>query len=680
MKRKHLYTILLAITILLFIPEHSVFAAVCPEPATVAEGETFFWIAIDILLRVFSWAWMIIATLAWQLMSNEWVYGSKIGIDNSLWNLWNHIKTLSNFAIGGFFLYHVFKGIIWKDTFNLKQMLPKFLITSILVNMSWFLMGALVDLSNLATAAVGDIPRVFFKDDIQIDSEAKKLFASIPEKVEVDLSCKNPILQNWAKDPNTKKYELDEVRAKYNDMSGPLLYMWLSIFRFQDYNFANDDVKSFKDLSIGAGLKLIVLIMFLAPIIWLLVVNLKRVWYLWFIVVFLPVAILFDKKIGLSSTPKMDWKIGWQSLETLISFKEIIWMVFTPVFTIAAMSLAMILTTSMYYVLGWTPWYKNATGTTSISLWWGTTIAKKAENTTALVTPWSDITIQGDIFWEVTSYAWWLVGYLIMIWFTIAVLWWVLGASVSGSKLAKATYDGIMDLWLSAAKWFKFIPLPGGAGNASIGSLLNSKDQLIKDLTWQTNASIQNQSTRMTQKFFTDNALGKGIAQGLGIKATQQRDIQQYELWELNKIKNSNNKTQNFDDFMWEVWKTLQRTAIGDLTLTAWGSGTFTNFMTEYAKSSVGANAIKNYALSNHKYRELNSFDPNNTEHTNNLFNTNTQIGKEFVAAISETLTGNKNVKINDMNATTLLFENKPEEAASWAEATSPTPPATPSN
>lgn len=79
--------------------------------------------------------------------------------------------------------------------------------------------------------------------------------------------------------------------GKFNDMSGPLLFMGSSIFRFQDYNITNADIATDrKNFSIGLFLKLFILIAFCVPMLALVVINLIRIFRLWMWISFSPLA------------------------------------------------------------------------------------------------------------------------------------------------------------------------------------------------------------------------------------------------------------------------------------------------------------------------------------------------------------------------------------------------------
>ena len=61
------------------------------------------------------------------------------------------------------------------------------LLAGILINMSWFLMGTLIDLANIGTAAVGAFPQALVSESVIQEQNFQKLNVSIPSKISIDL-------------------------------------------------------------------------------------------------------------------------------------------------------------------------------------------------------------------------------------------------------------------------------------------------------------------------------------------------------------------------------------------------------------------------------------------------------------------------------------------------------------
>ncbi|MBP6910614.1 hypothetical protein KBC03_03360 [Patescibacteria group bacterium] len=106
---------------------------------------------------------MLLAFLAGKLMSNDFIYGTFVHLDSALFKLRNYMKNIANFMLGFLFLFGILKSLFEKDAFQLKKILPRYLIAGVMIQMSWFIMGAFVDLANIATAAVGAFPMQFIQ-------------------------------------------------------------------------------------------------------------------------------------------------------------------------------------------------------------------------------------------------------------------------------------------------------------------------------------------------------------------------------------------------------------------------------------------------------------------------------------------------------------------------------------
>ena len=149
------------------------------------------------------------------------------------------------------------------------------------------MMGAFVDLANIATAAVGAFPQQFIQGSTDNMSKSKmmQLAVTVPVKVDVSFQPNAPLFK-----VHTGTQNIEDMFGKFNDMSGPLMFMGASIFRFQDYDIMNQDITSRKNFSIALFIKLFLLIAFCVPLFVLIVVNLIRIFRLWIWISFAPLA------------------------------------------------------------------------------------------------------------------------------------------------------------------------------------------------------------------------------------------------------------------------------------------------------------------------------------------------------------------------------------------------------
>jgi hypothetical protein len=101
-------------------------------------------------------------------MTNEFVYGAFIHMDIYLWKIWNIMKNFANFALVGMLLLAIIQNIIGQKAFDIKKTIKNTLLAGVLIQASWFMMGALIDVSTVATAAISAFPMNFLQNDIQL--------------------------------------------------------------------------------------------------------------------------------------------------------------------------------------------------------------------------------------------------------------------------------------------------------------------------------------------------------------------------------------------------------------------------------------------------------------------------------------------------------------------------------
>lgn len=141
------------------------------DPATGIDSMSL-WQILNLLLKIiyiFIWPLLVIAGLA---LDNTLVYASIFNMDAPLWKFWNMMKNFANFALWFMVLFAIIKSIFtnsgqWslKDEKSPLGIIKKTLIAGILIQASWFIMAVLVDLSTIATYAVGGLPLNILKND-----------------------------------------------------------------------------------------------------------------------------------------------------------------------------------------------------------------------------------------------------------------------------------------------------------------------------------------------------------------------------------------------------------------------------------------------------------------------------------------------------------------------------------
>lgn len=242
---------------------------------------------------------MLLAFLAGKLMSNEFIYGSFIHLDAALFKIRNAMKNIANFILGFLFLFGILKSMFGKDAFELKKTLPRFLLAGVLIQMSRFVMGAFVDLANIATAAVGAFPAQFLEssEDNLSKNKFMELAVTVPTRIDVSFKENEDLFTTY-----TGTQTIENMFGKFNDLSGPLMFLGASIFRFQDYGILNQDITSLKNFSIALFLKVFLMLIFCVPLFVLIVVNLIRIFRLRIWISFAPLAAI-ARSFGDSETP-----------------------------------------------------------------------------------------------------------------------------------------------------------------------------------------------------------------------------------------------------------------------------------------------------------------------------------------------------------------------------------------
>lgn len=124
----------------------------------------------DILRVLYVLLWPFLR-IAWKSLDNDMVYWSVFHLDKYLWMFWNIMKTFANYILWFVFILSIlFYFFTWKwgkHAWNAhpKDIIKKLLIWSVLIQASWFIMWALIDVSTILTYAVGAMPLSILKND-----------------------------------------------------------------------------------------------------------------------------------------------------------------------------------------------------------------------------------------------------------------------------------------------------------------------------------------------------------------------------------------------------------------------------------------------------------------------------------------------------------------------------------
>ena len=127
---------------------------------------------LDIILKIIYMLSRPILVIAGNAMDNSLVYWSIFHLDAPLRKFWNIMKNFANYALWFVLLYHILKSLfnwkwnLWsfKDSKTPLWVIKNILIAGILIQASRFLLSAVIDISTIATYAIGWMPLTILKN------------------------------------------------------------------------------------------------------------------------------------------------------------------------------------------------------------------------------------------------------------------------------------------------------------------------------------------------------------------------------------------------------------------------------------------------------------------------------------------------------------------------------------
>ena len=360
--------------------------------ATEWEGSlnTIGWI-LNLIMSFASWFWIIPATLAGKLMTNDMLYWSFLNLDASLWTLWNIMKNFANFALWFLVLFSIVKNVFsvfWENNgeWSPLNVIKKTLIAGVLIQMSWFLMWAVVDLSTIMISAVGSFPSQFIVSDTEFRWDITKSLGEIKKwTIKFDPDNKKTPIEfepdtDFVPDPDWVNELLDSIMPNHWSVSGPLLFLWLSVFDFNNFtNYTNtQDITEWKDILLSLSLDAVVIISFTIMMCLMFLFNLFRVMILWILIPLLPIIVLLNV-FWLVDKLSPWWE--WVDFKSLLSPRTILSLVFKPVLMVWALSLILVILVLIKSVIA-----GNDTWEIELSQHWNMQIVSTQDSETKIYT------------------------------------------------------------------------------------------------------------------------------------------------------------------------------------------------------------------------------------------------------------------------------------------------------
>jgi len=320
------------------------FAADCNQDSleTLTVIHEFIWN----LWRFFSWIWIVLSNFAGVLMTNTMVYWEFMGLDVSLWNIWQISRSIANYTLWFMFLYKIFKYIFIPSEKSPIKQIKDFLLASVFIQASWFLVMVLFDLSTIILATVSSFPSQVIDSSSEVmtavqQQVAKDSVLSNDKKTVIINAFTDSYLQwdntkwfsvesstttaPWSEVVTPEKKTLDSLLPQTYNLWGTFLYLWFTAMKAQDYVVRPmPTAASCEDRFLKVITWLIfdswLIILYSLSLAILIVLLIMRLAYLWVFIAISPLVVLlyFIKDIDIGK--KND----------ILDLKKAIYLIFQP--------------------------------------------------------------------------------------------------------------------------------------------------------------------------------------------------------------------------------------------------------------------------------------------------------------------------------------------------------------
>lgn len=130
------------------------------QSAAEAQASAKYIKTVETILKVvylFMWPFL---SIAWAALDNTLVYGQIFYLDTTLRKFRNIMRSFANYTLWFLFVGAIWYSFIKQDAQIIKKVIQRLVISVLLVNMSWWLMAAMIDISTIAIVNFGALPLV----------------------------------------------------------------------------------------------------------------------------------------------------------------------------------------------------------------------------------------------------------------------------------------------------------------------------------------------------------------------------------------------------------------------------------------------------------------------------------------------------------------------------------------
>ena len=305
------------------------------------------------LLSILSWLWIILASIAGKFMVNDMMYWWFLHLDTTLWSLRNVIKNFANFVLWFMLIWTVLKNLFkaWDASEPLK-IIKKSVIAWVLIQMSRFLLWAVVDISTIATSAIWAFPSQFMTENNEYSNNIRQKLTNIENKTIVfdpkekfeDMLVVQPKEWQSINTEDDVDNVIDTIMPTYDSVWWPLIFIWAAFFDLLDVDYNGYSSRS--DMFIDVWTGFILTILYTLMMFFLFLFNFLRMVTLWIVIPAMPFVIL-----GTVFEVKVLDNVWWWFFKIWNIFK----LIFKPVLMVWALSLLFIIMMFIKWVM-WANW------------------------------------------------------------------------------------------------------------------------------------------------------------------------------------------------------------------------------------------------------------------------------------------------------------------------------------
>ena len=349
---------------------------------TTTLSEQFFEIG-NFFIWILSWLWILLASWAGKFMTNDFVYWAFINLDKNLFYYWNIMKNMANFTLGFIMLFYIFKWLInptWDWVYwIIKTKFAKIIIAMVAIQASWFFVAAIIDISTIVTVTVSSLPAHVISNSEDMSVKYKQATENFTKKkytldIDFEKNAGNWQIEETQLTGTQQKEMRDNLLPHEDNLSWPLMFIWVSIFEFQ--NFTSPQLATDKwvwrgEALASLGINFFFILVYTLSLAFILLFNIFRMLALWIIIPLMPLIIV---------AIALEFKIEEKNIASLINVKSILNLIFKPVFYALYLSISMILLILMYGMMNnhwkqevdnqWNITIENGNGESTVDILW----------------------------------------------------------------------------------------------------------------------------------------------------------------------------------------------------------------------------------------------------------------------------------------------------------------------